>query len=457
MIPISLDILSKITNGYLYGENLIITDVSTNTNNIPNGSLFIALIGQRFDAHMFAKEAVLQGAHALLVQHLLPIKISQVIVNDTRIALGQLSSWVRQQTKVRMIALTGSSGKTSVKEMTAAILSQCGNTLHTIKNLNNSLGVCMTLLCLTTQHDYAVIELGANHHGEIAYGTELIQPETALINNLAPAHLKGFGSLNGLAKAKGEIFNALSIEGTAIINNESNDLSNWSKYFLNKRLWRFSLEYTNNAEFYASNICINTKFTLFTLHTPRGDVKIKLFLLGRHNIANALAAAALSMSVDAPLNAISTGLQSLRSIPGRLCPIYLSTNQLILDDSYNANVGSMIAAINFLKNISGFRVLVVGDMAELGDQTEAYHRQIGKVVKASGIDCILSIGTFSYLISKYCRQGKHFIYQSSLIEHLEQMLSKYKNITILIKGSHNANLRQIVQSLQEKKHATMAS
>ncbi|MDE1189614.1 MAG: UDP-N-acetylmuramoyl-tripeptide--D-alanyl-D-alanine ligase [Pantoea sp.] len=450
MIPLSLTTLAEISGGTLNGHDLSVSDVVTDTRKVTAGCLFVALVGERFDAHDFAADAIAQGAQALLVSKPLPAAVPQVVVADTRIAFGRLGAWVRQQVKARVVALTGSSGKTSVKEMTAAILRQCGETLYTAGNLNNDFGVPMTLLRLTKEHEYAVIELGANHQGEIAYTTDLVRPETALVNNLAAAHLEGFGSLAGVAKAKGEIFAGLPPHGTAIINAESNDLLNWQPQFAGKTLWRFSPQPQADAEFRASDITLRPDATLFTLHTPRGDIAITLPLPGRHNIANALAAAALALSVDAPLSAIQAGLKTLQPVPGRLFPVRLAEHQLLLDDSYNANVGSMTAAAQVLGDMPGYRVMVVGDMAELGEEAEACHRQVGDAAKAAGIDCVLSTGRLSQLISENSGNGEHFASKAALIERLRTLLSEHQDITILIKGSRSAAMEQVVQSLQEK-------
>lgn len=450
MIPVTLKTLAEISGGQLHGSDLTIAEVTTDTRKVTPGSLFVALVGERFDAHDFAADAIASGAQALLVNRRLAVDVPQVVVADTRIAFGQLGAWVRQQSKARVVGLTGSSGKTSVKEMTAAILRQCGETLYTAGNLNNDYGVPMTLLRLTPQHAYAVIEMGANHQGEIAYTTNLVRPETALVNNLAAAHLEGFGSLAGVAKAKGEIFGGLPVHGTAIINADSNDLPNWQPQFTDKTLWRFSPQPMADAEFRASDIVLRADATLFTLHTPRGDIAVELPLPGRHNIANALAAAALALSVDAPLTAIQSGLKTLQPVPGRLFPIRLAGNQLLLDDSYNANVGSMTAAAQVLGDMPGFRVMVVGDMGELGDEAEACHRQVGEAAKAAGIDCVLSTGRFSHLISESSGRGEHFASKAELTERLRTLLSQHADITILVKGSRSAAMEQVVQSLQEK-------
>ncbi len=213
MISVTLSQLTDILNGELQGADITLDAVTTDTRKLTPGCLFVALKGERFDAHDFADQAKAGGAGALLVSRPLDIDLPQLIVKDTRLAFGELAAWVRQQVPARVVALTGSSGKTSVKEMTAAILSQCGNTLYTAGNLNNDIGVPMTLLRLTPEYDYAVIELGANHQGEIAWTVSLTRPEAALVNNLAAAHLEGFGSLAGVAKAKGEIFSGLPENG----------------------------------------------------------------------------------------------------------------------------------------------------------------------------------------------------------------------------------------------------
>lgn len=361
MISVTLSQLTDILNGELQGADITLDAVTTDTRKLTPGCLFVALKGERFDAHDFADQAKAGGAGALLVSRPLDIDLPQLIVKDTRLAFGELAAWVRQQVPARVVALTGSSGKTSVKEMTAAILSQCGNTLYTAGNLNNDIGVPMTLLRLTPEYDYAVIELGANHQGEIAWTVSLTRPEAALVNNLAAAHLEGFGSLAGVAKAKGEIFSGLPENGIAIMNADNNDWLNWQSVIGSRKVWRFSPN-AANSDFTATNIHVTSHGTEFTLQTPTGSVDVLLPLPGRHNIANALAAAALSMSVGATLDAIKAGLANLKAVPGRLFPIQLAENQLLLDDSYNANVGSMTAAVQVLAEMPGYRVLVVGDM-----------------------------------------------------------------------------------------------
>ncbi|EBQ2935841.1 UDP-N-acetylmuramoyl-tripeptide--D-alanyl-D-alanine ligase, partial [Salmonella enterica] len=375
MISVTLSKIADVLGAEHRGADLTLDTVITDTRKVTPGCLFVALKGERFDAHDFADKAKANGAGALLVSRPLDIDLPQVIVKDTRQAFGQLAAWVRMQVPARVVALTGSSGKTSVKEMTAAILSQCGNTLYTAGNFNNDIGVPITLLRLNHDYDYAVIELGANHQGEIAWTVSLTRPEAALVNNLAAAHLEGFGSLAGVAKAKGEIYTGLPENGIAIMNADNNDWLNWQSIIGDRLVWRFSPN-AANSDFTAANIHVTSHGTEFTLQTPMGSIDVLLPLPGRHNIANALAAAALSMAVGATLTAIKAGLAALKAVPGRLFPIQLSENQLVLDDAYNANVGSMTAAVQVLSEMPGYRVLVVGDMAELGAESEACHLQV---------------------------------------------------------------------------------
>ncbi|ECY5430877.1 UDP-N-acetylmuramoyl-tripeptide--D-alanyl-D-alanine ligase, partial [Salmonella enterica subsp. enterica serovar Enteritidis] len=377
MISVTLSKIADVLGAEHRGADLTLDTVITDTRKVTPGCLFVALKGERFDAHDFADKAKANGAGALLVSRPLDIDLPQVIVKDTRQAFGQLAAWVRMQVPARVVALTGSSGKTSVKEMTAAILSQCGNTLYTAGNFNNDIGVPITLLRLNHDYDYAVIELGANHQGEIAWTVSLTRPEAALVNNLAAAHLEGFGSLAGVAKAKGEIYTGLPENGIAIMNADNNDWLNWQSIIGDRLVWRFSPN-AANSDFTAANIHVTSHGTEFTLQTPMGSIDVLLPLPGRHNIANALAAAALSMAVGATLTAIKAGLAALKAVPGRLFPIQLSENQLVLDDAYNANVGSMTAAVQVLSEMPGYRVLVVGDMAELGAESEACHLQVGE-------------------------------------------------------------------------------
>ncbi|TCV99148.1 UDP-N-acetylmuramoyl-tripeptide--D-alanyl-D-alanine ligase [Biostraticola tofi] len=451
MINVTLKALASILAAELIGADANVASVTTDSRKIDADGLFVALKGDNFDAHDFAEQAIAAGAKALLVSKRLPIDVSQLLVTDTRLALGQLGAWVRQQVPAKVVALTGSSGKTSVKEMTAAILRQCGQVRYTAGNFNNDIGVPLTLLRLTAEDDFAVIELGANHKGEIAYTTDLVRPQSALVNNLSAAHLAGFGSLTGVAQAKGEIFGSLPADGIAIINADSHDWPHWQETLHRKQVWRFSAQdHQDDVDFYATDIQSGNPGVSFTLHSPAGSVVVNLPLPGRHNVANALAAAALALSVGAPLSAVKTGLSELEAVPGRLFPIALGPGKLLLDDSYNANVGSMTAAGQVLAEMPGYRVMVTGDMAELGDEQQECHRQVGEALQIAGIDKVLSVGALSHLLSEASGCGEHFPDKASLTSRLTQLLSEHAVITVLVKGSRSAAMEQVVRALQEK-------
>ncbi|MFS1563118.1 MAG: UDP-N-acetylmuramoyl-tripeptide--D-alanyl-D-alanine ligase [Candidatus Arsenophonus phytopathogenicus] len=456
MIPISLKQLATVTQGALQQINdqqaasLWLDTVTTNSRQQPINGLFIALKGEHFDGHPFAKEAIAAGATSLLVERPLTIHCPQVIVKDTRLAMGKLAAWVRSQSKAKVIGLTGSSGKTSVKEMVAAILSQCGTTLFTAGNFNNDIGVPLTLFRLTAEHQYAVIEMGANHIGEIAYTTNMVRPDSVLVNNLFAAHLEGFGSLAVVAKAKGEIFQGLAETGTAVINLASHDWKNWQSYFKQQQtIWRFSIEKQQQADFYAENITTKSIGSEFELHTPIGIVSILLPLAGKHNVANALAASALAMSVGATLKQIRLGLAVVQPVSGRLYPIHLAPGKLILDDTYNANTGSMIAAADVLSQMPGYRILVVGDMGELGDQTEKWHQAVGLATQQMKLDRVLSIGQQSVVISQQSGCGEHFASKKELIAKLIPLIKEHETVSVLVKGSRSTAMEEVVHALQE--------
>lgn len=452
MIPLHFSTLARLLQGELVGPDQRIQAITTDSRDRLSapGTLFIALQGTRFDGHQFAAEVVAQGVQALLVQQRLPLAVSQVVVASISQALRQLAAWVRQQSSARRVAVTGSNGKSSVKEMIAAILQQRGETLATFKNHNNQIGVPLTLLRLTTQHRFAVLELAANAPGEISLSSALVQPEAALINNISEAHLVGFGSLAGVAQAKGEIFTQLTADGTAIVNLESHDLPRWqSQLTAQQTLWRCALQATPGADFYASAIQQHPGGgCAFLLHSPKGTTPIVLSLLGRHNVANAVAAAALAMAVGAELSEIQQGLAACQPIAGRLCPQWLAPDQLLIDDSYNANVASMLAAIQVLQQQPGYRCLVVGDMAELGERSAACHQQVAVAIAATSIDHVFSIGSCSALISRAVG-GTHCRDQATLIAALKTQLQQRWPLTILVKGSRSSAMEQVVAALQE--------
>lgn len=450
MIPLNIEQIITVVNGESYAiedQSVAIDSICTDSRKIVAKSLFIALVGENFDGHLFAEQAIKAGAIAVIVNHKIDSNIPQIVVKDTHWALGAIATYIRQQCSAKIVALTGSSGKTSVKEMTAAILQCCGPTLYTQGNFNNDIGVPLTLFRLTKQDQYAVIELGANHIGEIAYTTKIVKPQTALINNIAEAHIEGFGSLAGVARAKGEIFLGLPENGIAIINLDSCS-DKWFDQLKDKTVWTFSLN-NSAANFYASNIQFGEK-SRFTLHTPHGECEIVLPLVGKHNISNAIAASALAISVGASFDQIKQGLQTLQPVKGRLYPIRLKQNQLIWDDSYNANVGSMSAAIDVLSTQPGFKVLVVGDMAELGNDAAKYHQQIGELAQRQKIDCVVSVGQLSQYISDYSGVGHHFTHKQDAVKYLLTLLHQHSTLTMLVKGSRSAKMEDVIEQIKNE-------
>lgn len=459
MIKLTTQKIAEILGATLIGDgHIVVEDVSTDTRKSTPKALFFALKGDKFDAHDYVEQAIAQGCIALVVERELAISAPQIVVKDTRLALGQLAKWLKAYLHPKTVAMTGSSGKTTVKEMTASILqafvsqhSQESNqeaVLFTQGNFNNDIGVPLTLLRLTEQHQFAVVELGANHQGEIAYTTDLVNPDVALVNNVASAHLEGFGSLQGVALAKGEIYRGLPEEGIALINKEHNYLSVWQQEIVNRSIQYFAYQ-DDSADFYAQNIRFQQTGSAFELHSPEGVVEINLPYLGEHNIKNALAATALAMNVGANLRAVKQGLEQPSQVKGRLFPVQVNEQLLLLDDTYNANVDSLCAAIRVLQSYQGYRILVVGDMAELGEQSTFCHQQVAEVAAMAQLDLVLSFGKESASISKAC-EGKHFTDKAELCRYAQNIIQqKQQNIVLLAKGSRRMKMEDVIQYLKE--------
>lgn len=455
MISFNLCEIAPILQANHVGIDCIIHTVSIDSKCIDQQSMFIALSGKRFDGHDFAKQAVAAGARALLVNRYLSLDVPQLIVTDTRHALIQLANWVCQQTSARVIAITGSSGKTSVKEMTASILQGFGRVVATQGNLNNTVGVPVTLLRLTKKDDFAVVELGVSVFGEIDQLIKIIAIDVALINNIFPSHILGFGSLMTVKREKGKIFSGLSCSGIGIINLDNHALLFWNHMLQGKTIWKFSLSKKLDTDFFASDIVSNENGIRFTLHDPYGRM-VPIFLpmlLGLHNVANALAASAIAFSVGASLSHIVFGLENIKMFPNRLFPIILGKGKLLIDDTYNSNVGSMLSAIRVLNELPGHRILIASDMSELGEyKSVKYHCYIGKYIAiTTDIDQVCTVGDISYFIFKFCkRKGRHFNSKTELIIYLRNIFSKYELVSILIKGSRNFAMEQIVHAIKDQ-------
>ena len=454
MITLSLSQIASILEAQLIGDgNVTVENVSTDSRKAVNNGLFFALKGENFDAHDYVMKAAEQGCVAAVVEHPTGGNIAQLIVKDSRLALGQLAKWLREKINPKVVAMTGSSGKTTVKEMTASILQQSAvdfdDVLFTQGNFNNDIGVPLTLLRLTEKHKFAVIELGANHIGEIAYTTALAQPDVALVNNVMAAHLEGFGSLDGVATAKGEIFRGLTQHGVAIINKAHNYSQKWQVEIGDHSVQYFAYD-DPKADYYAENIVFSEQGASFVLHTPQGNVQIDSPYLGEHNVSNALAATALTMNVGATLAQVKKGLEMPSLVKGRLFPIVPCENLLLLDDSYNANVGSMKSAISVLQKYPAFRVFVVGDMGELGDNTLLCHQDVGEFAQAAKLDLVISFGRSSSVISAV-NFGRHFTDKTELVAYLtpiiKQQLTQQK-VVVLVKGSRSMKMEDVIDLLK---------
>ena len=454
MIPVSLSWVAEQVKGQLFASNadmLLKNGVSTDTRSIQPEDLFLALEGPNFDGHKFVQQAEQKGAIALILAREVDTSLPYILVEDTSIALGLLGAAVKAKVAPKTIAITGSSGKTTVKEMVAAILSRRGQVLATKGNFNNDLGVPMTLLRLEQQHEFAVIEMGANHLGEIAYTTNLVKPDVATIVNVAAAHLEGFGSLLGVARAKSEIFKGLSEkDGLAVINADSQFTDYWLGKLKYNQIQTFSTE--KQADFFAQDVVLGLDgCAQFEMVTTKGSIGISLSLPGSHNVSNALVAASLALRVGATLQDVCEGLRAMPHVAGRLHVKQLTNQVKILDDSYNANVGSVNAAIDLLSSFAGVKILVLGDMAELGEKARYYHEKVGEYAKQQGIDQLYTLGVLSQSASDvFGEQGKHFSRLEQMIEFInQQSISEKCDISILVKGSRSSKMELVVAALEE--------
>lgn len=450
MISLTLAEIARAVDGELKGEDISVSSVSTDTRTITSGTLFIALIGENFDAHDFIEQAVTKGAAALIVSQKLQIATPHILVEDTRIALGKLGSMVHQLCKTPTAAITGSCGKTTVKEMLTSILSQKGQVLFTQGNFNNDIGVPLTLLRAKPEDDFAVIELGANHIGEIDYTTRLVNPDVALVNNVAAAHLEGFGSIDGVMQAKGEIYNGLKPGAVAVINLDSNGGQYWQGVLADKTVKTVSMN-DSKADYFATDIQLNERGEAsFIMTTPIGECVIQLSLVGQHNVANALSATSLALEFGASLEDVKSGLNQLTKVSARAEVIELNKQIRLIDDSYNASVPAMKAAIDLLSNYRGKRWLILGNMAELGEESLALHRQVGQHAAPFKFDYVLTYGTDAKVISEES-DGIHFCDHQSMIDFIQKQLGheKAQQQTLLVKGALSAGMSVVVKAIKE--------
>lgn len=431
--------------------------VNTDTRTLKEGDLFVALKGPNFDGNHYVSEAAEKGAVAALVSNRSESDFPQLVVDDTKLALGQLASAWRDRFAGVLVGVTGSNGKTTVKEMLASILSRSGKVLATAGNFNNDIGVPLTLLRIGSEHDFAVIEMGANHPGEIGYTASLAKPDISIITNAASAHLEGFGGIEGVVKTKGEIVTKLSLEGIAVLNRDDHYFNEWQTMAGSRRIvsFGFSAAATVNSDPASIEIVEEEgRFkTSFILNYENEAIAIKLNLLGQHNVKNGLAAAAASLMAGAALEEVKAGLEAMQPVQGRLCPVKGLHGALLINDTYNANPASCSAGIDVLAAMSGEKWLVLGAFAELGEQSDELHYQIGLEAHDKGVSRLFATGEGAQqAVEAFGAGGLYYDRQEDLIEAVKKALSGEH--ALLIKGSRSQQMERVVEALAAANHET---
>ncbi|KAF1056453.1 MAG: UDP-N-acetylmuramoyl-tripeptide--D-alanyl-D-alanine ligase [Pseudomonas delhiensis] len=442
--PLRLSDVAAALDARVIGADIVFDAVSTDSRAIVAGQLFVALSGPRFDGHDYLAEVAAKGAVAALVQREVEgAPLPQLLVEDTRLALGRLGAFNRDAFTGPVAAVTGSSGKTTVKEMLASVLRTQGDVLATRGNLNNDLGAPLTLLQLAPEHRSAVIELGASRVGEIAYTVRLTRPHVAIITNAGTAHVGEFGGQDKIVLAKGEILEGLSETGVAVLNRDDRAFDTWVARAAGHQVLSFGIEHP--ADFHARDLARDARGCVsFTLVGLAGEARVQLNLLGEHNVANALAAAAAAHALGVPLVGIVAGLQALQPVKGRAAAQLATNGMRVVDDSYNANPASICAAIDILAGFSGRTVLVLGDMGELGAWAESSHREVGAYA-AGKVAALYAVGPLMrHAVQAFGAKGRHFDDQASLIDALA---AEPSSTTILIKGSRSAAMDKVVAAL----------
>lgn len=441
-LPLSL--LAHWAGGELVGDDLVIGTLAHDTRALVPGSLYVALRGERFDGHDFAYDAAMRGASAVLVDHAVKVDVPQVIVPDTLLALARIAAGLQRDHVEKVVAITGSNGKTSVKALVVSILQRAGVTYFNPGNRNNEIGLPMAVIDAPDDADFSVYEMGAGKPGDIAYLTDIVTPEVALVNNIAPAHLERMGTLMGVAETKGAIYEALPVDGTAVINADDAFAEYFASRVPDRRILRFGLE--SSADITARDIRPTADGSQFVLVAPHGEVAVDLHLPGRHNVLNALAAATLAMACGVSLGMIADGLAAAQPVAGRQILHTLPSGAVLIDDSYNANPGSLYAGIDLLAAGGGEAWLVLGDMRELGQDGEALHAEAGRRARAAGIRRLYTLGPLSEAATRAFGEGaRSFENHASLVEALRADL--HAGVRCLVKGSRGSAMDRIVAAL----------
>ena len=446
--------VARDVQGRMIGTDVTVDGVSTDTRAIAQGTLFVALAGERFDAHDFLEQAVAAGAAALLVADAtrVPAGVPAVVVDDTRLALGRLAAAWRARFTLPVIAVTGSNGKTTTKEMIAAILKAAygAAVLSTRGNLNNDIGLPLTLLGLSPAHQAAVIEMGMNRPGEIAYLAPLGAPTVALVTNAQRAHLEGMGDLDEVAREKGSIFSGLPADGVAVINADDAYADAWRGMAAGRPVRTFAIDHAADVR---ATVRQHGLEMALDLQAPEGEAAIVLRVPGRHNARNAVAAAAACLAAGVPLRAVVAGLEGFAGVKGRLQRRVGKSGAEILDDTYNANPDSVRAGIDVLATTIGRKILVLGDMGEIGEASGQYHDEIGGYAKSQGVDLLFALGEATKAAVRNFGEGaRHFCHVDKLIAALDKEAGP--ETTVLVKGSRFMKMERVADALAvaEEKH-----
>ena len=432
-------------HGSLHGADRMFDGVSTDTRTLRSGELFFALTGPNFDGGAFVDQARDKGAAGAVVAAAVDAEIAQISVSDTRVALGELGAAWRSEQAATVVGVTGSNGKTTLKEMIAACLTQVARTLATSGNLNNEIGMPLMLLRIEPAHRYAVIEMGANHAGEIAYLASLAQPDVVVITNAAEAHLEGFGSIEGVARAKGEILQSVPRPTTAILNADDAYFDYWRSLVADIDLLSFGFD--DSADVRGDEIALDTGRTRFRLHLAGGSYPVTLALAGIHNVRNACAAAAVATALGVAPDHVVAGLQSVSPVAGRLRPLEGLNGATLFDDSYNANPVSVVSAAEFLVSLAGRKWFVLGDMFELGDDARRLHHDVGRALREAGVDRLFAIGELSRsAVDAFGGAASWFDSVDDLLACLTAKLDH--DVNLLVKGSRGMRMERVVDALR---------
>jgi UDP-N-acetylmuramoyl-tripeptide--D-alanyl-D-alanine ligase len=443
MLSLRLSAIARLTGGRLHGADVTVQNVATDSRQPQSGAMFIALKGEQFDAHDFVADAQKQGAIAALVSRQLDLPIAQVIVANTERALGAIATFIRAPHNARVVGITGSNGKTTVKALVASILQRAGRTHVNAGNFNNEIGLPLTVLALPADAEFAVLEMGAGKPGDIAYLAAIAKPQVGLVNNIAAAHLERMGNLQGVATTKGALYQTLPQDGIAIINADDA----FAEFFVGlagtRRVLRFGIEH--NADVRASIHTLGAN-SAFTLHTPSGHCEVELPLSGRHNVMNALAASTIAIALDVPLETIKLGLENAAPVQGRLIRHTSALGWTLIDDTYNANPASTAAAIATLVLQPGEPWLVLGDMKELGADAAQLHAEIGALAQRSGVRRLFGVGELTRsAVNAFGADATHYGDQQSLSDAVRREI--HAGVVCLVKGSRSSAMEKIVTAL----------